>query len=574
MKIFKMCLICFVGFFIPVFGQKVEPGPAFAVKISEEAVKLIESQNEIITDTVLVNRVVPIARKIMRASDLRTIFDCRILNTDVVNAFALPAGPIYVTLGMLNFLDSLKTEESQSMLAGILGHEIAHVFLRHSVAWQRLKNFMDEERAAIPSEIVQILEKGYSRQQEFEADEYGILYAMRAGYDFESIIKFYKAIRENYGETPPGDEIYDDHPRLTERIAHLYEMRAQLERNFDQFNFGVEALNEGRYSEAVTYFKLFTATFSNSAAGWMNLGAAYLFEAVSKLDGPPVIFVVTYHEKPNIKLRGIPDELLYAEEAYKKAAEVDSSYNAVYYGNQGIIFALSGDYDRAEEFTRKALEGEEAEHFFYNNLGNIFYLKGEYKDAEAAYKKAVELAEDWALPVYNTALLYEKAGQKKLAIDTWKKLLDVSGFSKEAVEHLVSLDKTFKYDLSEVGPECSLGGIYIGMPEDSVRSILGEPDEQVALEKLFALSYYNHNIVVFLREKEVSGVLAQNGFSGKTSKGIGIGSPASEVRAAYGLPDDIVQQKDQEQWIYKKLGFLANLCGKKVNSLQIVKVGE
>jgi predicted Zn-dependent protease len=422
-KVFLFCVFLFAN------AQKIEPGPSFIIRASEDAARQIEAQNGLVNDTVLLNRVKSVAQKMMRASDLRTVFDCKILNTDVINAFALPAGPVYVTMGMVSFLDSLKTEKSKSMLAGILGHEIAHICLRHSVALMRLESFVKEGKVSIPDDIVEIFEKGYTRQQEFEADEYGVIYAMRAGYEFESIMEFYKTIRAHYGEIPPGDEKYDDHPRITERIARLYEVRAAIERDYDQWNFGVEALNEGRYNDAISHFKLFTTTFQNSAYGWVNLGTSYLFEAMSKMESPSVLFMVIFYNEPNFRLRGIPDELTYAEESFKKAMEVDSSYNVVYYSNMGIIYALRREYDKALEFTQRALFSKEAEHFFYNNLGNTYYLKKDYEAAVASYTKAIELNDKWLMPKYNLALTYEKIERKDLAIQIWQELLNVSVYN-------------------------------------------------------------------------------------------------------------------------------------------------
>ncbi|MEO0184409.1 MAG: M48 family metalloprotease [candidate division WOR-3 bacterium] len=556
---------------ICLYGQQIGPGPSFIIMASEDAARQIEEETGTINDTILLGRIRQIAQSVMRASDLRTIFECKILNTDIVNAFALPAGPIYVTLGLLNALDSLETQESQSMLAGILGHELAHISLRHSVAMLRLENFMKGGKSSIPEDVAQILQRGYNREQEFEADEYGVIYAMRAGYDFESIIRFYKKMRELYGETPPGDEKYNDHPRATERIAKLYEVRAQIERDYDQWYFGVEALNEGRYNDAIKYFKLFTTTFSNSAWGWTNLGTAYLFEAMSKMESPPTLFMTIYYTEPDFRLRGEPDELLYAEEAFKKAGEIDTAYNIVYYSNMGIIYALRKKYDQAVEFLRKALEGKEAEHFFYNNLGNILYLKKEYGDAIEYYKKATEINKDWPMPKYNLALVYEAIDRKDLAREIWKELLDVSGYSREAVKHLAKVDKDFKSQQLNIQPETTLSGINLGMPQDSVRKILGEPSNQIALEKMLAMEYSDMRIIIFIRDGRVSGILAENGFSGKTSKGIGIGASTTDICDAYGLPDDIVQQKDIEQWIYSEYGLLMGISEKTVVSFQIVE---
>jgi predicted Zn-dependent protease len=564
------CLIL-VCLSLATWGQDIGRGPAFIVTLSDSAVQEIETENKVLSDSLLLGRILPIVRSIMQVSDIRQVFPCRILDAEEVNAFALPAGPIYVTMGMINLLDSLKDEANQSMLAGILGHEIAHVYLRHYVAWARMQQFIKGSAGAVPADIATILDYGYKREQEFEADELGVLYALRAGYSFESIVAFYKRVREFYGEIPPGDEKYKDHPRITERIARLYEMRGQIERDYDQFNFGVEAVKEGKYQDAITAFKVFTTTFANSACGWTNLGSAYLFEALSRMPDYPVRFMVTYYSSPGEPLRGKPEELGLSEEAFKRAVDLDTSYNIVYYGNAGIVAALNGELDQAVALEQKALEAEASEYYFYNNLGNVYFLKKDYEAAAKNYKTAIEQSEDWSLPRYNLAVLYEKVGEKDLAIGEWQALLDVSGFQNDAIKHLARLDKKFKPAANVLAPETTLAGITIGMNQDKVRKALGEPENQMSLETLVTLEYPKDYMTVFLRDQRVSGILAHDGFAGETSKGIKIGSSVAEVRHAYGLPDDIVTQTSEEQWLYNKTGMILNFYDGAVSVIQVIK---
>jgi predicted Zn-dependent protease len=556
---------------LAVFAQDVGRTPAFIVALSDEAVKEIEAENKVVKDQVLMDRLLPVIRNIMAASDIRQVFPCRIIDAEEANAFALPAGPIYVTMGMLNILDSLKTDESRSMIAGIIGHEIAHVYLRHFVAWARMQKFIKSSSGAVPSDVATVLDYGYKREQEFEADELGVLYAMRAGYSFESIVAFYKLIRELYGEIPPGDEKFKDHPRITERIAQLYEARGQIERDFDQYSYGVEAIKEGKYQEAITAFKIFTAAFSNSARGWTDLGSAYLFEALNQMPDVPVRFMVTYYSSSGEGLRGKPEELGLAEEAFKRATELDTSYNVVYEGNMGIIAALNGEFDRAIGFEQKALEAGESECYFYNNLGNAYFLKKSYEQAAEAYRQALSQAEDWALPRYNLAILYERAGEKDLAIDEWRVLLDISGLQADAVKHLKKLDKKFKPPSDAVAAETTLAGITLGMSQEAVHNALGEPESRLTIEKMLAFEYPARKTTIFLRSDKVSGVLCGEGSEGATAKGVRIGSSAAEVRAAYGLPDDIIPQSEAAQWVYQKYGLILNVYEGEVSLIQIVR---
>jgi predicted Zn-dependent protease len=566
----KICAMLLL-FLYSLFAQGVGYSPSFVLSLSEEAAAEIEEENGLVTDPDLLARVQPVVQELMHASDIRQIFPCRILDSDVVNAFALPAGPIYVTRGMLELMDTLTTNAGRAALAGILGHELAHVQHRHYVAWARLEHFVYEESPPVPDDIALILEMGYRRQQEFEADEYGVIYAMRAGYGFESIVDFYRVVRGLYGETPPGDDMFDDHPRITERIAHLYEVRAQIERDFDRFNFGVAALDQGEYEDAISHFRAFTSTFANSPVGWTNLGTAYLYQALSMMNDIPVKYMITYYTEADLTLRGTPEELLFADEAFTRARQIDTTYNTVYAGNMGIIAALQGDYASSIDFSRQALKGEEGEQFFHNNLGNALFMSGKYEEAADAYLEALMINEYWPLPRYNLALVYEKVGENALAIEQWEALLDASGFQSNAREHLTRLDPDREQDIADFEREYGLLDIELGMTEQEILKIWGEPDDRTLIESMLALDYNIDNIVIILRHNEVTGIVAYGESIAHTMRDIALGSTAGEVRAVYGLPDDIVQQEDSEQWVFYEIGVLFTIADNEVVELQVVK---
>lgn len=127
-------------------------------------------------------------------------FDYRftVLDSPSINAFALPGGYIYITRGLLALLSS------EAELAGVLGHELAHVTARHGA--QRLSRMKAAERfcatficdfelpvlsdmAAIGMDLAF---GGFTQDQELEADRLGIRYMQRAGYDPHSMTLFLK----------------------------------------------------------------------------------------------------------------------------------------------------------------------------------------------------------------------------------------------------------------------------------------------------------------------------------------------------------------------------------------------
>ncbi|OSQ40838.1 M48 family metalloprotease [Thalassospira mesophila] len=160
-------------------------------------------------------------------------FTFTVLDSPIVNAFALPGGYVYVTRGLL----ALASNEAE--LAGVLAHEIGHVVARHSaqrysrgVLTQVLAGGLS---AAIGSGAGDVIGMGanaymqsFSREHEFEADKLGVRYLSRAGYDPEAMASFLKKLRahsqlqaELAGRSPDDVDQFDimaTHPRTLDRI--------------------------------------------------------------------------------------------------------------------------------------------------------------------------------------------------------------------------------------------------------------------------------------------------------------------------------------------------------------------
>lgn len=156
-----------------------------------------------------------------------------VLNSSIVNAFALPGGYVYVTRGLL----ALVNDEAE--LAGVLGHEIGHVLARHSARRQTAAlgaSLVGAVLGAVTgnSGVNQVaslggqgLIAGYSRDQEYEADMLGVRYLAAAGYDPFAQSDFLRTMGENSqieaqiagrGEKAQADWLAD-HPATPERVA-------------------------------------------------------------------------------------------------------------------------------------------------------------------------------------------------------------------------------------------------------------------------------------------------------------------------------------------------------------------
>jgi predicted Zn-dependent protease len=165
------------------------------------------------------------------------LYSFEILNTDIPNAFALPGGFVFITRGLLIRL------RSEAQLAGVLGHEIAHVCARHGAAhvsnaiglkmlqaglliWA-IASDVDPEiilAAAVLSEVtVSLIMLGFSRADELEADTLGADYCYRAGYPPQALIEVLYLLDEIEQASGSGDvpSFLRTHPKSRDRIKEL-----------------------------------------------------------------------------------------------------------------------------------------------------------------------------------------------------------------------------------------------------------------------------------------------------------------------------------------------------------------
>ncbi|MCX5885823.1 MAG: M48 family metalloprotease [Proteobacteria bacterium] len=174
-----------------------------------------------------------VGQKLARISDRPDlVFHFKVVNTPDVNAFALPGGYVYVTRGILAYLNS------EAELAGVIGHEIGHVNARHAVrqytqaagyqiASGVLSIFVPEARnfGQLTDIIFLGISRGYSREYELEADELGIKYAAQAGYDPQAVHSFLSTLeqmeKENKEKTYHG--LFSTHPETRTRIDKAIE---------------------------------------------------------------------------------------------------------------------------------------------------------------------------------------------------------------------------------------------------------------------------------------------------------------------------------------------------------------
>ncbi len=171
-----------------------------------------------------------VGKSVALASDRPDIpYYFAVLNSQEPNAFAAPGGYIFVTVGLIKKL------KNEAQLAGVLGHEIAHVAKRHSLQTiergKRLRGMseltltvMDKDPKMFSDLIDNVSEllftRGLDRSLEFEADRFGTEYSARIGYQPQGLSKFLKSLRK-YRSKGGGSVFFQTHPSSQSRIAAL-----------------------------------------------------------------------------------------------------------------------------------------------------------------------------------------------------------------------------------------------------------------------------------------------------------------------------------------------------------------
>jgi len=223
-----------VGLAPRLAGSQTIMDEASDVKIGREADPQILKLYGYYDGPDLQNYVAQVGLRVAAAADARFSFQFKVVDQAYLNAMALPGGFIYVTRGMLADLND------EAQLAGVLGHEITHVNSRHGAKLltkalgAQLATLLGVGAAAasgggsavagvamISSHITNYMLLGYGRDYELEADEVGLRYSHRAGYDPRRMVTFLRVLRRT--EILRGQSTYHGfdatHPDTAVRIA-------------------------------------------------------------------------------------------------------------------------------------------------------------------------------------------------------------------------------------------------------------------------------------------------------------------------------------------------------------------
>ena len=207
------------------------------VALGQQLAAQVDQQGKFIDDPVVTEYINRVGQNLVLHSDAKVPFTIKVLDSDDVNAFALPGGFLYINKGLILAADN------ESELAGPIAHEIGHVAARHGVEQATkgtLANFMiiplifmtgglasiayNAAQIALPLTFLK-----FSRGMESEADMLGAQYSWAAGYDPNSLVAFFEKL-EKKEKAKPGtlSKLFSSHPPNAERVAKIRDLVARF----------------------------------------------------------------------------------------------------------------------------------------------------------------------------------------------------------------------------------------------------------------------------------------------------------------------------------------------------------
>jgi len=209
------------------------------IALGKQAAMEVEKTAKMINDPVVTEYVNRVGQNLVRNSDAKVPFTIKVIDSDEINAFALPGGFFYVNTGLI-----LRADE-EAELAGVMGHEIAHVAARHGTKTETKGQIMqwatiplillgpggwagyglyEGLNLAIPMSYLK-----FSRDAEREADFLGLQYMYKAGYDPNAFVSFFEKLEAEERRRPGSiPKVFSTHPPTPDRVQKAQEEIATI----------------------------------------------------------------------------------------------------------------------------------------------------------------------------------------------------------------------------------------------------------------------------------------------------------------------------------------------------------
>lgn len=196
------------------------------IELGEEVARSIIAEYGLVEEEAEINRLISVSAPIILVSERPGLdYHFYIVDTEMVNAFAVPGGYIFVTRGLMDYI------EDDDELAAVISHELVHISMRHGAIMYKknMKNMLTSFLLLLltrdPNLLMakQMYEQGraeiWGRQAEIDADRFGAIYAVKAGYDPGGMVSFFEKMERLERHSAPLFEGYFDvHPPTKNRI--------------------------------------------------------------------------------------------------------------------------------------------------------------------------------------------------------------------------------------------------------------------------------------------------------------------------------------------------------------------
>ena len=198
------------------------------IGIGKQMAQEVERQAKIVDDPIIAEYVNRVGQNLVRNSDAKVPFTIKVIDSEEINAFALPGGFFFVNTGILLNADN------EAEMAGVMAHEIAHVAARHGTRQATRGDMINYGTIpliflggwtgfAIRQGVGLAIPMGYlkfNRGFESEADMLGLEYMYKAGYDPVALVDFFEKV-QSLEKRKPGtmSKVFSDHPPTGDRIT-------------------------------------------------------------------------------------------------------------------------------------------------------------------------------------------------------------------------------------------------------------------------------------------------------------------------------------------------------------------
>jgi tetratricopeptide (TPR) repeat protein len=244
--------------------------------------KFMEKYGSEVKDTKILERLEKIVFQLYQTNGLSgTLPKVILLASDSRNAWSVPPNQLFVTVGLVKFIDSQPSLQpiADDVIAFILAHEWTHILHNDYERSEKIQLLMS---GMVPEQSVSWvhIQSGLGRVAEVSADRQGLLFAYRAGYDPYAAIAWCEATIQEEGDWDSNG----DHPSLKERKQLMLNLlEGPMRQAYQSFEQGVKAFQSGDLEKATYAFEEYLRFFPNDCAALENLSIVYFLRGVSLL---------------------------------------------------------------------------------------------------------------------------------------------------------------------------------------------------------------------------------------------------------------------------------------------------